>query len=51
MYLILQTALDPGVYSVSNINQYKKKMGMFLGSRDQPALKADNLTAICERTV
>jgi hypothetical protein len=25
MYLILQAALDPGVYSASNINEYQKQ--------------------------
>jgi hypothetical protein len=54
MYLILTAALDPGVYSASNGNEYqkeKKRGGEFPGSRARPMLKADNLTAICEPIV
>jgi hypothetical protein len=43
-YLILPAALGPGVYSASNRNGYKKIM--FLGSREQPMRRADNLSAI-----
>jgi hypothetical protein len=45
MYLIIQVALYPGFYSVSN-----RKI-MFLGSRARPVRKADNLTAVCEPIV
>jgi hypothetical protein len=41
--LILLAAVDPGVYSASNRNEYQRDIIMFLGS------KADNLTASCER--
>jgi hypothetical protein len=45
-------ALGPGVvYSASNINQYQKQKEMFLGSKALPALKVNNLTAICEPIV
>jgi hypothetical protein len=48
IYLILQAALVPGIYSSYNRNEYHK---IFLGSKARPALKADNLTAICEPIV
>jgi hypothetical protein len=35
----------PGVYSASKRNKYQK---MLLGSKEQLAQKADNLTTICE---
>jgi hypothetical protein len=38
--------LGPGVYSVSNRNKYMNQKEMFLGSKEQPARKTDNLTAI-----
>jgi hypothetical protein len=44
-------ALDPGVYSASNRNEYQKKERMFLRSKARPVRTADNLTAICEQTV
>jgi hypothetical protein len=46
IYLIL----GPGAYSASDRNEYQKQKKMFLGSIARPALKADNLTAICEPT-
>jgi hypothetical protein len=52
IYLILQAALDPGVYSASNKYEYQKhKKKMFLASRARPVRRADNLTAICEPIV
>jgi hypothetical protein len=47
--LILPAALDSGVHSASNKNEYQKqKNNNFLGSRAQPLRKADKLTAISE---
>jgi hypothetical protein len=46
-YLIPPTALGSGVYSASSRNTEK----MFLGNTARTALKADNLTAICEQIV
>jgi hypothetical protein len=51
IYLILPAALGSGVYAASNRNEYQKQKKMFLWSRSRPALKADNLTAICEPIV
>jgi hypothetical protein len=45
-----EAVLGPGVYSVSNRNEYQKQTN-FLGSIGRPARKADNLTAICEPIV
>jgi hypothetical protein len=50
MYLILPSALGPGVYLASNRNEYQKQK-MSLESRARPVRMADNLTAICEPTV
>jgi hypothetical protein len=47
IYLILPTALGPGVDSASNRNEYKD----LRGGKGRPARKADNLTAICEPIV
>jgi hypothetical protein len=44
VYLILPAALGPGVYSVSNSKEYQKQEKMFLGSRERPVPKTDNLT-------
>jgi hypothetical protein len=49
IYLILPVALEPGVYSADNRNEYRKQM--FLGNRERPARRANNLTVICEPTV
>jgi hypothetical protein len=51
IYLILPAALDPGVHSASNRNEYQeqKKKNVFLGSRARPVRKADNLAAITSR--
>jgi hypothetical protein len=50
--LILLAALDSGVYSITNRNEYyKQKKNIFLGSRARPARKADNPTAICKSIV
>jgi hypothetical protein len=46
IYLILPTALGPGVYSAYNRNEYQKQKIMFLGSKVRPLRRADNLTAI-----
>jgi hypothetical protein len=37
--------------SASNRNEYQKQKKMFRRSRERPALKADNLTAIFEPIV
>jgi hypothetical protein len=50
--LILPAALDPGVYSASNTNEYRKhKKKMFLGSKVRLVRGADNLTGIYELIV
>jgi hypothetical protein len=51
IYLILRAALGPGLYSISNINEYQKQKIMFLGSIGRPVLRADKLTAIHEPIV
>jgi hypothetical protein len=51
VHLILTASLGPGVYSVSNRNEYQKQNKKFLGSKERPVTKADNLTAICEPIV
>jgi hypothetical protein len=50
-YLILPAALDPGVHSASNRNEYQKQKIMFLGIRARPEGRADNFTAIFEPIV
>jgi hypothetical protein len=45
IYLILPAALEPGVYSSSNRNEYQKEKIM------RPVRRADNLIAISEPTV
>jgi hypothetical protein len=47
IYLLFPAALG----SASNRNEYQKQKIMFLGSRERPVSKADNLTAISETTV
>jgi hypothetical protein len=44
-------ALGPGVYSVSNRNEYQKQKNKTSGGRERPVRRADNLTAICEPIV
>jgi hypothetical protein len=51
IYIILPTALGPGVYSASKRNQNQKHKNLYLGSKARPVRKADNITAICESTV
>jgi hypothetical protein len=51
---MLPAALGYGVYSASNGNEYQKQKKNVSGGggvKRRPAGKADNLTAICERTV
>jgi hypothetical protein len=48
MYLILQAALGPGVYSASNRHEHHE---FSWGVKAGWCMKADNLTAICEPTV
>jgi hypothetical protein len=48
--LIFPAALGPGVYLVSNRNEYQKQKYVSEG-KARPVDKADNLTAICELTV
>jgi hypothetical protein len=50
IYLILSSALGPGVYSAYNTNEYQKQK-IFLRSRRRPVLKADNFTVMYEQTV
>jgi hypothetical protein len=47
----LPTALGPGVYWASNINEYQKQKKMFVGNKALPVREADNLTAFCEPIV
>jgi hypothetical protein len=42
IYVIIPVALDPGVYSASNRNEYQKQKINASGESN------DNLTAICE---
>jgi hypothetical protein len=51
IFLILPTALGPGVHSHPDINEYQKHKIMFLRSRERPVSRADNLIAICEPPV
>jgi hypothetical protein len=51
IYLILEAAFGPGVYSAFYINEYQKEKKMFLRSGARPACEADNLTVNCEPTV
>jgi hypothetical protein len=51
IYLILPAALDPGVYSASNRNEYQKHTIMFLGVKARSVRRADNHTTICEPNV
>jgi hypothetical protein len=51
VYLILPTALGPGVYSASSTNDYQKHKEMFLESRARPVRKADSFAAIREPSV
>jgi hypothetical protein len=45
MYLILSASQFHGIYSASNIDEYRKQKNV-LWSRAQPAHKADNLTCL-----
>jgi hypothetical protein len=51
MYLILPAALGPEVYPASKRNEYQNRKMMFLGSREWPVRRTDNLTVISEPTV
>jgi hypothetical protein len=51
IYLILPAALGPGVYSLSNRNEYQKQKNNVTGEQSAAVAKTENLTAICERTV
>jgi hypothetical protein len=51
IYIILPAALDPGVYSVSNRNEYQKQKNNVSGNGAGPARKADIFTAIYESTL
>jgi hypothetical protein len=48
IYLTLPAALDPGVYSVSDRNEYHN---IFLGEKRGRRVRADNFTAICEPSI
>jgi hypothetical protein len=48
VYLILPAALDPGVHSAPNRNEYEKRENKVCGSKAQPVLRADNLTVTFE---
>jgi hypothetical protein len=46
---LLSDALDPGVYTASNIYEYQKQVKKyFWGVGARPVREADNLIAICE---
>jgi hypothetical protein len=47
IYLIFPTALDTGIYSASNRSEYQT----YYHEGEEPVLKADKVTAICEPTV
>lgn len=51
IYIIFVATPGPGVYSADHRNVYRKKIINVLGSRAQPALKADKLNAICKPIV
>jgi hypothetical protein len=51
IYLIFPAALGPGVYSISNRNEYQKEGENVLGSKAWLARKTYNLTAIYELIV
>jgi hypothetical protein len=51
IYLILPAALDPGVYSASNRNEYQKQKNNISESRARPVRKTGNLISICEPIV
>jgi hypothetical protein len=52
IYLILSSALGPGVHSASNRNEYRKyRNNNVSGSKVRPVRGADNLTAIYEPIV
>jgi hypothetical protein len=50
-YLILPAALLPGVHSASKEMSTRSRKIMFLGSRERPVRRADNLAATCEPIV
>jgi hypothetical protein len=50
IYVILPSALDPGVYSTSNIIEYQK-LKKVSGKKNAAVAWADNLTAILEPIV
>jgi hypothetical protein len=50
-YIVLSATTDPGDYSTSNRNEYRKQKKMFLGNRARLVLKIDNLTTMCVPTV
>jgi hypothetical protein len=51
IYVILPAAQGPGICSAYNRNERQKQKKKFLLSIARPALKADNLAAICEPIV
>jgi hypothetical protein len=46
IYLILPATLGPGVFSLSNKNDYQNRKLMFLGSKMWRVRRADNLTVV-----
>jgi hypothetical protein len=48
IYLILMSALGPGIYLTSNRNSARNKKIMFLKSRARPVRRADSFNPICE---
>jgi hypothetical protein len=46
-----EAAIDLGIYSASNRNEYQRQIKIFLESRMRSVRNADNLTAICEPIV
>jgi hypothetical protein len=51
IYLILPTALGPEDYSALTEMRTRSSEIMFLGSKERPVLRADNLVSICEPIV
>jgi hypothetical protein len=51
VYLILPAALGPRFTQLLRQMSIRRRKIIFLGSRELPVRKADNLTDICESTV
>jgi hypothetical protein len=51
IYVILLAALNLGVHSASNRQEYQKQKNNVSGSKARPVHRADNLAAFCELIV